>query len=325
MIASIIFVVFIFIFVSVVIFNCLYKRTNSYKNDCFDIESFQGGLTDNISMVNLGSTYSKFAFGSYDKLFLNAKDLSIQAQSVDVDYAIVKRYYQHFSEGCIVVICLAACCMLYEGNDNPLYCKIFKRKENPKYTLRAKLSSIFPLLLTPKKIKKIVKKEVKFNTIYDSVAPFMTDELSDKYLKGMADGWKTMFKLDDLKDPANIDGKNRDAINRNTEILKGILEFCLKNKFRPIIVVPPFSSKLNQYFSHDFTSEVIDNSVMRACDGKKIPFLNYQWDSEFANREDLFADQGFRLNMAGSEYFLRKLSNDLLQYNVVVNNSTCGR
>lgn len=304
--------------------NYFFMKTRRYKNECIDIKSYSEGLARNIKIVNLGSTYSKFAFSGAEELRLNAADLSIQAQCLEVDYSILKEYSSCFSNDCIVFICLAACCMLYEGNDNPLYCKILKKKNNPKYSIKAKFHSLFPLFICPQKIKGLIKHDLEYDNIYDSMPQVFEDNLADEVLKSMANGWISMFELPDLKS-SDLSQKNLTVIQKNRAILKNIVDYCLERGFRPVIVVPPFSDKMNQYFSKDFTEVVIDKSIYDACGENSIPFLNYQWDGEFAHRYDLFKDQGFRLNEAGSIEFLRRLIRDLEVYHIQINNLTCGR
>jgi hypothetical protein len=81
---------------------------------------------------------------------------------------------------------------------------------------------------------------------------------------------------------------------------------------------------LNKYFSHEFTEQLIDRSVNKVIENRNVPFLNYQWNSEFQNNYSLFTDGGFRLNEVGSEIFGRKVFHDLKGYGIQVTNEEFG-
>ena len=206
----------------ILLLNYLYLRTSRYKNECIDIKTYFNGVPENLKFVNLGSTYSKFAFGGIDELKLESADLSLQAQSLDVDYSLLKEYSCCFSDGCIVFICLAACCMMYEGNNNPLYCKILNKENNPKYSLKEKLKSVFPLLINPRRVKYLIKHDEEYQNIYDSMRQANNDCEAESILNNMANGWIKMFNLSNLKE-AQISDYNQLVIKKNTEILKSMI------------------------------------------------------------------------------------------------------
>jgi hypothetical protein len=272
-------------------------------------------------MVNLGSTYSKFAFGAYEVLQLNGCDLSLQHQSLDVDYAILQQYMGHIKKGGIVFIALAAACMFFEGNsDNSMYYMILDKEHNPKRSIKGKFEKNFPLIVHPKRgMKALMKESVKYRNIYDS-KPQQTDEKQSlKIMSDMVNTWTRMFELQDLKGNT-FSQYNCEVIEKNTEILSQIIVLCNTEGFIPVVIVPPFSSRMNCYFSEEFTKSVIDNNVKKAYKGEEHIFLNYQWDEEFQEAYSLFADGGFRLNEMGSKLLLRRIVKDLEMYGIDISN-----
>jgi hypothetical protein len=300
--------------------NYLYKKTNDYANQCIDIKNYLDGIPRNLKMVNLGSTYSKFAFASYDALNIKGCDLSLQCQSLDVDYAILKKYRSHIEKNGIVFVVLAAACMLFKGNSsNPLYYLILDKKNNPKHSIRGRLESRIPLLFHPKRVKNLIKDQEKYKSVYDSMSKQIDSKQSVELMDNMADCWIKMFDLKNLID-TNLSQANIDIINKNISILEKIIKLCEQENLTPVIVIPPFSNRMNRHFSKEFVKVAIEDSVKKAFQNKNIIFLNYQWDEYFQDNYSLFADGGFRLNEIGSKIFIRKVIKDLHQYGLNLSN-----
>lgn len=322
---SIILIIF-FIGLIFVIFvtNSLYKNTNDYRNGIIDIKNYENGIPDNLKIINLGSTYSKYAFGTYDQLNILGCDMSLQSQGLSYDYAILKQYKDHLSKDAFVIIVVAACCMMYEGNaNNLLYYHILDRKQNPNYKFINKIKNYFPILVHPKKIKKIISDSLPYYDVYDTLTKEINTYTSEQILNNMVNVWIKIFNLKDLKS-IDISSQNINTINKNIETLKNMIEFCEEEKINPIIVVPPFSDKLNQYFSKEFTQKIVSDCVKKAINHKNVPFLNYQWDEYFKDKYNLFIDGGFRLNKYGSKIFFNRLVSDLNQKGLKLNNKTIG-
>ena len=55
-----------------------------------------------------------------------------------------------------------------------------------------------------------------------------------------------------------------------------------------------------------------------------VPYLNYQFDEYFQDKENLYIDKGFRLNYLGSTVFVNRLFSDLKMYGIDISNDTIG-
>jgi hypothetical protein len=306
--------------------NQQYRKTNDYKNTCIDIKNFREGLPNNIQIVNTGSTYSKFAFASCVDLKLNAGDFSLQSQSLEIDNAILHQYVDHIAQGGVVIIVVAAVSLLLyrEKGDNLLYYQILKDKNNPHYSWKGKIKSMFPLTINPRKVKKLLIDADEYEDIYDSFPVHMNAQKSEEELKKLVDVWKRLFNLDDLQS-AELSDDNIANIKRNQQYLAEMIDFCKSKKLKPVVVVTPFSEKLNCYFSTEFKDKVINETIRNVTDSRNVPFLNYQDDAEFQNSSELFADGGFRLNKRGSKIFIQRLAKDLQNYGIYISNEKMGR
>ena len=99
-IALIILLILIILFI---ILNILYKRTNEYKNRIDNIKKFIEGVPNELEIINIGSSYSKYAY-DYSEFSINGFNLAIQPESLSYDFKILKQYSKNLKEGCIVLI-----------------------------------------------------------------------------------------------------------------------------------------------------------------------------------------------------------------------------
>lgn len=318
---SAMFIIVLF-FVMFIAANILYKRTNAYTNTRLDIKDFDGGIRDNIAAVNLGSTYSKYAFGAISGFGWNWFDFSLKSHSLEMDEAILKKYINRIAPGSLVIIVVAACMMLFrESEENILYYSVLGKNENPQYSLGGKIRKLLPLLSKPQKAIKIFFDDRKKQTVYDEYPDFISETQSKKELADLVEVWKGLFKIEDLK-KTEISEELETNIAYNSSVLGRIIELCKRKELRAAVVVPPFSERLNHYFSEEFIKKTVHGPIERIKDIEKIPYLNYQKHNYFQKRPELFCDGGFRLNERGSRCFVHILSRDLQKYGVEIGNKT---
>ena len=289
----------------------LYKKTNDYKNQRIDIRAFDEGMQDELQIVNLGSTYSKYAFGASRKLQLKWGDFSLQSQSLEMDYSILKKNVDKIVPNGVVVVVAAACLMLYkETKPNYLYYEILKKNENPEYSLMQKVKSKVPLLNRPKRAISIFLDKFPYTSVYDNYPNMLSKEQSEDELLDLVNVWKKLFGLKDMKS-VELSDNIMNNIQYNQKMLNKIFDCCFEHNLQPVVVVPPFSERLNNFFSDEFEDTVINQKIKECINGREILYLNYQNDDYFQQRTELFCDGGFRLNERGSNIFIRRVLADL--------------
>ncbi len=318
-------VIFLFAFMFLILcINELYKKTNDYKNSKIDIKFFLDDMKSDLRIVNLGSTYSKFAFGTARELGLAWGDFSLQSQSLEMDYAILKKYAYKIAPQGVVIVVIAVCLLLYrETGDNYLYYDLFKGKENSQFKIKTKLKSFFPLLLHPKKFMGLVMDKALYYDIYDSYPVQVSKKKSLDEMEHLYKVWTKLFQLKNFE-ACNLGEENIRTIEQNCKILGDIINLCLDKNLRPIIVIPPFSKRLNIFFPEEFKDMILKQTIDKAVNNRDIPVLNYQDDEMFQEDTELFADGGFRLNRRGSKLFIRRFAEDLKKYGIVINNKKFG-
>lgn len=308
--------------------NFCYKKTNHYYNLLIDVQSYKKGVPDGLELVNLGSTYAQHAFGTYDELQMNAFSFAMPSQSLQVDQSILNAYKNNLAKGCVVVVVAAACLLLYVEEPDKMcefrYQKAFPKTYKYPLKFRTKLEDIFPVLFHPKRIKYLLRDVLKLRNFYEKYPTCMEPKCSEKEMGSLIACWKHLFKLPDMKQ-INFSAENESAMLLNERVLREIIDFCRENEFRPVLVVPPFSEQLNQYFSLEFKKCVIHEKLQSISNEQKIPYLNYQDDVDYQCHSELFCDGGFRLNRRGSKLFIRRLAKDLKPYGIDISNKAVGK
>ena len=262
--------------------NYRYKKTNDYLYSRLDIRGFLDGISDGLSLVNTGSTYSKFAFSSLKGNGLKYADFSLRSQSLEMDLAILRRYACHIAKGGIVIVVVDAPCLLLfkESGENLQYYSILKSSEHPCFGGKEYLKSRFPLAVHPKKIVCLLADQKEIKGIYDTYPKQMSKQESERELENLYNIWKSLFKIKDFIH-VHLSDENKKNIERNKSILADMLDLCKDRELKPVVVVTPFSERLNKYFSHEFTDSVLEKNIVEITGKRNIPYLNYQFDEYF--------------------------------------------
>ena len=211
-------------------------------NTYFSKEYFLG-IPYDLSMVNTGSTYSQYAFNNYRELKINGCNLALQQNPLENDLEILKKNYSHLSPKAIVAITLAPCVMM---------ARPFLHKKEFSLSKSAIKSKI-----------KATLGRFKYGDITDYYPLAYSDKLANKHISELAQGWKTLFSLANLKE-SNLSNENIKNIQFNTIILSKMIAFCYSHDFVPIIVITPMSDMLNQYFSDDFVNAALLSPLNKA-------------------------------------------------------------
>ncbi|MBO4845826.1 MAG: Coenzyme F420 hydrogenase/dehydrogenase, beta subunit C-terminal domain [Lachnospiraceae bacterium] len=302
--------------------NRKYKNTACYQNSRIDIRKFEIGIPYGIKGANLGSTYSKYAFGSLNENDKWWGDFSLSGQSLQIDYEILRSFSDRIEIGAPVFIGIGACVFLFKGAENELYYSILDKEHNPYYTQKGFQRSKYPIIDKPRTVARNILKscrgQKRIESIYEIYGGGSLDEqASERSIETLVAAWKRIFSLPDLmhKDLPEL---TKGVYEDNILYLHKIIVHCIENGLKPIIFIPPFSDKLNRFFSEEYEESILINAITRACDGYIVPVYNYQHRNEFTKNYDLFLDGGFRLNKKGSLLFLSLLSSDLKRDKIIV-------
>lgn len=99
-----------------------------------------------------------------------------------------------------------------------------------------------------------------------------------------------------------------------TCLVNEMIAYCLEHSFRPVIIVPPTSSIINNLLSKQFMKKMLYDNIERA-NTKKAPVLDYLYDERFQDYE-LYINSDM-LNKAGREKFTRVIVKDLKELGLI--------
>ena len=310
-----------------ILLNLIYKSSIAYKNANNSIYKFKQYIPDNLKLVNFGSTYAMYAFNSYKILKLNAFNFSIDAQSIEMDERLLKKYTSYIAPGATVIFGLAACVTYYRYSmslNKMRYYDFLIKSDIPDYSLYNAFRHLFPLSSSRLKAMLItILRQEKVKDIYAGYSSYLTREHMELNMKAMANVWINLFHLRDLKQKnSNLNNEQNKVFNTN--LLRSMFEMCLSKGWKPVVVITPFSDILNQYFGEEFISASLDDMINKASDGLNVEVIDYRTHPAFQQDYSSFLDGGFRLNQKGSVKFVKVLLNDLNDKGYNLTNKTIG-
>lgn len=289
--------------------NTLLRRSAWYNNILFpDCRKFWKQSHFNLDIVNLGSSSAKYAF-SYDKFDIKSANWAMAPQSLSADFALLQNYYSYLKpEGATVIIPLCFFSSLGGADDDfdDKYYTLLKFSSIPHGSKRKKLktidSQINPIKYFP--LWGIVYEIKHFLTCLKSSK---TNEVDIKTSARMLiDSWMKEFSLYDLDNTLDI--VNRDRFIQSKAVLSNIIDFCIKKSIKVVIVVPPATKCLLEYFSESALETYVESFVSEAVK-KGVQYINYLNNDEFKDL-DHFTNALF-LNDKGADIFTNRVLSDL--------------
>lgn len=296
-----------------ILLNILYKKTNYYKINILQSNKFKE-IPDNLEIINLGSSYAKYAF-DYSKVGIKGFNFGIQPQSLSYDFRILKQFKNKLKKNGVIIITIPD--FVFAFLDYPIedynyrYYSFLNKENILNYSsLKNFLLNYFPLILQPKKLKYILKDISKENS--DSLVFIENSETVTKEAQRRINGWKKEFKLLGTENSEDIPLNIKEMFRKTQSLLEEMINYSLSNELKPVIVIPPCSKELNDFFSEEFLNEILYSNVEKA-NKNLIPVLDYLKDPEFQDYY-LYVNSDF-LNVNGRELFTKRVVADLKKLN----------
>lgn len=289
--------------------NKLFKNTNYYKNKFIDTDKFKN-IPKNLEIINLGSNQPKFAF-DYTGLHVKGMNWAVGPQTLEYDFRILKNFHNHLQYNSKVLIAISPFQFLilnYKDDDiNHKYYNCLDSSLIDNYSnITKRLHIDYPIFTAKKQILRILKDVKPDNRLELNSNPMNDNEIKNDALKWV-DGWKKQFQISDL-DNIILSDTNRVCIEKNVEILKEMIDFCLERKYEPILIIIPVTKALSSYFPNKFVEEQIINYILQS-NQKNVRFLNYWKDKQFEAKEFYF--NSFFMNKIGRKRFTKQVLKDL--------------
>lgn len=301
--------IFILIILLILITNELYKKTNYYKNKIKQVQKYINGVPQELEIINLGSSYGKYAF-DYSHTSLNGFNFALQPQSLSYDFRILKQYTPNLKKNCKVLIVIPDLIFgfLDYSNDeaNTKYYYFLNKEEIIGYSkLKHFIKIILPIFSNKFNILRIFK-DIKKQP-QNCKNNFLTEKEVKKEAILRVNGWEREFKLKNTVHYEKHPELEKMFV-KTTKLLSEMIDYCKKNNFKPVIVVPPTSGILNDMLSKEFVKKVLYDNIKKA-NKKKIPVLDYLYDERFQDYK-LYINSDM-LNEIGRKKFTKIVIEDI--------------
>ncbi len=292
--------------------NALYKRTNAYQNQFIDVRKFsqEGGVGNNLEIINLGSNHPKFGF-DYTGLDVKGENWAVGPQTLEYDFSILRNNISHLASGAVVVIPICLLKMLLfrqEGRTvHTKYYSFLPPEDIVGYSKFEKFHRYdFPLFFHPRNMCSPIRDIKKDERLLLDENPLKTEEALNKDADHWIDIWNKEF---DIKLPSpTLSADNKSDIQKNIQILKEMIEYCLSKGLRPVIAILPVTNYLYSRFTPEFIERHILAYIAEANDAK-IPVVNYLTDERFTD-PSLYINSFF-FNTKGRKKFTKQFIEDL--------------
>lgn len=207
-------------------------------------------IPDNLEIINLGSSYAKYAF-DYSKVGIKGFNFGVQPQSLSYDFRILKQFKNKLKKNGVIIITIPD--FVFAFLDYPIedynyrYYSFLNKENILNYSsLKNFLLNYFPLILQPKKLKYILKDISKENS--DSLVFIENSETVTKEAQRRINGWKKEFKLLGTENSEDIPLNIKEMFRKTQSLLEEMINYSLTNELKPVIVIPPCSKELNNFF-----------------------------------------------------------------------------
>lgn len=272
-----------------------YRFSKEYRFTRKSVAHLDGKIPKDLEVVIIGSGPGKEDI-SFDYCPDVGYNFCTAPQSLKYSFRILKRFSNKIKKNAVVIIII---CPLSFGNNSDVlnadysdkFYGILPAKDIDGYSLKRALMLRHPVCM--KLINRI--KPQKNHSTTDSA-------LSDELL--IIRTWKRQFNLVDFKDAAQS-GAHKQAFAEKTEILITGIDYCLRKRFKPVLVIPPIPSEVRNYFSEDFLKAFLHdnlNTVREKFDD--VLLIDYYSDPAFS--DEMFGNVIF-LNQHGREKFSTSL------------------
>ena len=307
--------VLLIIFLIIILLNFLYIRTNDYKNKISQLEKFKKVPTE-LEIINLGSSYSRNAF-DYNLTNYKGFNFALQPQSLSYDFRILKNYKDNIKKNGIVLIVLPNFVfgfLDYENSSiNNRYYYFLKKEYILNYSIiKHKLIKYFPLFFNVRGVLRIIK-DVKLLNLEEARSCTTREEVVVE-AKNRINGWIKQFNLKNIVNKDDLSLEIREMFKKTQKVLSEIIEYCLENELRPVIIVPPCSKEINDFFSDEYLNEILYNNI-KLGNSKNILCLDYLKDKRFQDYR-LYINSDM-LNKKGREKFTKVVIEDLKNNNYI--------
>jgi hypothetical protein len=290
------------VFGTLFLINYFYIRTNWYRqhfSGFTEIAKFKT-LPDQLKIVNLGSSYSMFALDYHRFIGNQGFNLALNSQTFTYDYALLRKYQQHFQPGCIVLICVSYQSFTRAPHQDQTGKKYYLFLE-PNYIDGFSMSKwimykLFPVISARDNLRYLLHDR-------QSVAEPLTEN-HNKF--GITFGKKAVQAGKNINHTIR---QYRQALNFNLTELRKIIMFCRQHRLTPVLFTTPFPEAVNRQLESNLLQRYFYGPI-RTLENDNLLYLDYSHDPRFTQAPQLYYD-AVHLNQNGRRRFTTIILQDL--------------
>lgn len=272
-------------------------------------------------LKGLNGKYDKIAFGSsyglYGIEFLEGSqgfNFCIGGQFLYYTDKMLREYAPRcLNDGGVIYLVISDLVFAEVGKGlyNPeRYSLILSRKSlGDEYSFVNYVRMRFPLFFSIRAIRRLIGSFIK--GVNNQFEVLSQNKLNYEQILLQAhkrcDSWCRQFHLNDTISD-DIPQELEETFCKTRSILSGMLQFCLDNGYKPVLVVTPVSRAMHECLSEKFIQRVLFDNIAKA-NKQGIPFLNYLNDERFEDIS-LYANNADFLNARGRKIFSALLFDD---------------
>lgn len=306
----------LFAIICLLLANYLYKRVVLYdtqeeqiirasrKKNAYDIASF-------------GSSYARYAFDFSDTT-LKGANFGLLPQFLYYTEKMIIDYRHSYNGNALIIIVLPGLVFAREGKGlygAERYISLLSKKAlGDEFSIKKYITQrLFPLLMPTKhNIKKVLRNILNYRkdaAEYNQTVNVLTEAEVKKCAKQRCDDWIKDFGLIDTKTTSGLEHFESEFI-KSRDVLTRIIDYCLSEGLRPVLVVTPVSREMKEELSDAFLDKVLYNNI-RIANKAKVPFLDYLTDSRFTDMKNYCGNADF-LNAKARKEFSQIVINDAI-------------
>ena len=266
-----------------------------------------------------GSSYCKYAF-DFEGTGVKGYNFGIVAQFLYYTDLMIRSFRSSYKDNALIFIVLPD--LVFAEGGKGLYGAsryvrfVNKKLLNDEYSIIQKIFlSYLPLFIPSLSnfkicIKKILtfKRSDDYNKLRHNTLSIPQNMLAAKQ---RCKDWCEEFKLNDTISQ-EIPPLLKEKFKQSQTILTGIIDYCIKENLRPVLIVTPVSGIMREHISKPFLEEVLYSNIIKA-NVQNIPVLDYLDDDRFIDI-DLYANNADFLNARGREFFTKIVLEDVKKY-----------
>lgn len=262
--------------------------------------------------VAFGSAYCRYSIDFAD---YNGYNFGIASQFFHYTDMMLKDIVPNrLKKGGIVFIIIADLVFAREGKgllDPQRYQLLLSKNAlGDEFSLRGFIKERYPVICNPLLIKKIFESVLK--RIVKKTGTIQTnieggENSAIKAARGRCRSWCEDFGLTDTI-TSIIPQQLEEEFIKSRQLLSGMIEYCLKNGCRPVLVVTPVSEIMNKELGEEFVNKVLYDNI-RLSNIHNVLFLDYLRDCRFSDYR-LYQNGADLMNVKSRKKFTEILLRD---------------